>query len=284
MDAAAVVTILAVVLIILALVVFLVGVIVELRKITAGLDVVIGAVGEILRKTEPVNEVVYAINADLGAGTELLEGLLAKEGGSRGRSRPRGVGVSGRGCRDARARGPLRAGQEHRRRLHPGRGAAGAPGPREPARRGRRGRPGAPRRRVFEHRRALALLEPHRPGARGALASRARRRSAAGPRRSSARSREAPTSRRRARRSTWMPATPPMPPWTSPRRPSRAPRTKSRRRTSASAHAPATSGRPSSVPGTRREPRKHRHQLSTSARPASRTRSRCWRRAGRTPG
>jgi hypothetical protein len=81
MDAAAVVTILAVVLIILALVVFLVGVILELRKITAGLDVVIGAVGEILRKTEPVNEVVDAINADLGAGTELLEGLLAKKAG-----------------------------------------------------------------------------------------------------------------------------------------------------------------------------------------------------------
>ena len=81
MDAAAVVTILAIVLIILALVVFLVGVILELRKITAGLDVVIGAVGEILRKTEPVNEVVHAINADLGAGTELLEGLLLKKAG-----------------------------------------------------------------------------------------------------------------------------------------------------------------------------------------------------------
>ena len=48
MDAAAVVTILAIVLILLALVVFLVGVILELRKITAGLDVVIGAVGELL--------------------------------------------------------------------------------------------------------------------------------------------------------------------------------------------------------------------------------------------
>ena len=80
MDAAAVVTILAIVLIILALVVFLVGVILELRKITAGLDRVIGSVVEILRKTEPVNEVVHAINADLGAGTELLEGLLRKRG------------------------------------------------------------------------------------------------------------------------------------------------------------------------------------------------------------
>ena len=54
--------------------------IVELRKITSGLDVVIGAVGEILTKTEPVAGVVKAINADLSAGTELLEGLLAEEG------------------------------------------------------------------------------------------------------------------------------------------------------------------------------------------------------------
>ena len=81
MDAAAVVTIIAVILIVLALVIFLVAVILELRKITAGLDVVIGSVGEILRKTEPVEGVVKAINADLAAGTELLEGLLLKKAG-----------------------------------------------------------------------------------------------------------------------------------------------------------------------------------------------------------
>jgi hypothetical protein len=81
MDPAAAVTILAVVLIVLALVVFLVGVILELRKITTGLDTVIGAVGELLRKTEPVNDTVKAINADLSAGTELLEGLLGKKAG-----------------------------------------------------------------------------------------------------------------------------------------------------------------------------------------------------------
>ena len=55
--------------------------ILELRKITAGLDTVIGSVGEILQKTEPVNPVVDAINADLAAGTELLEGLLVKKAG-----------------------------------------------------------------------------------------------------------------------------------------------------------------------------------------------------------
>jgi hypothetical protein len=81
MEPAAAVTVLAAVLVILALVVYLVAVIVELRKIAAGLDVVIGAVGEIVRKSEPVNGIVTAINEDLSAGTELLEGLLEKKAG-----------------------------------------------------------------------------------------------------------------------------------------------------------------------------------------------------------
>ncbi len=46
MEPAAVVTLIAVVLVILALVVYLVAVILELRKITAGLDAVIDSVGE----------------------------------------------------------------------------------------------------------------------------------------------------------------------------------------------------------------------------------------------
>ncbi len=82
MEPAAVFMLLAVVLIILALVVYLVAVIMELRKITSGLDVVIGAVGEIVTKSEPVNGIVNAINADLSAGTELLEGLLEKKAGT----------------------------------------------------------------------------------------------------------------------------------------------------------------------------------------------------------
>jgi hypothetical protein len=81
MDAAVVFTLAAVVLIILALVVYLLAVIAVLRRITAGLDRVIASVGEILRKTEPVGETVGAINSDLAAGTELLDGLLAKKAG-----------------------------------------------------------------------------------------------------------------------------------------------------------------------------------------------------------
>jgi hypothetical protein len=68
-------------LIVLALVYYLVSTIMALRTITAGLDVVIGHVGEILAKTAPVNEVVADINANLDAGVELLEGLLVKKAG-----------------------------------------------------------------------------------------------------------------------------------------------------------------------------------------------------------
>jgi hypothetical protein len=75
------VLIVIVVLIVLALVYFLVATILELRKITAGLDDVIAGVSEIIEKSAPVNEVVNTINADLDAGVELLEGLLVKKAG-----------------------------------------------------------------------------------------------------------------------------------------------------------------------------------------------------------
>src|SRR5215475_11498767 len=81
MPAAAVVTIVIAVLIILALVIYLVAVIAELRKITAGLDAVIGAVGEVVAKSEPVNGIVEGINEDLAGGADLLEGLLRKKAG-----------------------------------------------------------------------------------------------------------------------------------------------------------------------------------------------------------
>ena len=71
----------AVVLIVLALVYFLVSTILALRQITAGLDTVIAGVGEIVEKSAPVEEVVTAINAQLDAGVELLEGLLVKKAG-----------------------------------------------------------------------------------------------------------------------------------------------------------------------------------------------------------
>ena len=81
MEAAGVITILAVVLIVLALVYYLVSVILALRKITAGLDEAIASVGEIVEKSAPVNDVVTTINQQLDAGVDLLEGLLVKKAG-----------------------------------------------------------------------------------------------------------------------------------------------------------------------------------------------------------
>ena len=81
MEAAGVITILAVVLIVLALVYYLVSVILALRKITAGLDEAIASVGEIVEKSAPVNDVVTTINEQLDAGVDLREGLLVKKAG-----------------------------------------------------------------------------------------------------------------------------------------------------------------------------------------------------------
>lgn len=81
LAAAPAVTVIAVVLVIAVLVVYLLAVIVQLRRITAGLDEVIGAVGEIVEKSAPVNGVVTAINEQLDAGVDLLEGLLVKKAG-----------------------------------------------------------------------------------------------------------------------------------------------------------------------------------------------------------
>lgn len=79
--AAGAVTILAVVLIVLALVFYLVSIIMQLRRITAGLSDVLGGVGEIVDKSEPVNGVVKTINQHLDGGVDLLEGLLVKKAG-----------------------------------------------------------------------------------------------------------------------------------------------------------------------------------------------------------
>jgi hypothetical protein len=81
MPAAGVVTIIAVVVIVAALVFYLVSTIVALRKITVGLDEVIAHVGEIVQKSAPVNGIVAAINEQLDAGVDLLEGLLVKKAG-----------------------------------------------------------------------------------------------------------------------------------------------------------------------------------------------------------
>jgi hypothetical protein len=78
---AAVITIVAIVLIVAAIVVFLLAIIVELKTISNGLDVVIPPVAELVQKTQPVNQLVHQIVSDLGAGTNLLEGLLVKKAG-----------------------------------------------------------------------------------------------------------------------------------------------------------------------------------------------------------
>jgi hypothetical protein len=65
----------AVVLIVLALVYYLLSTIVALRKITAGLDEVIGDVTGIVEKSAPVNGIVNAINEQLDAGVGLVDGL-----------------------------------------------------------------------------------------------------------------------------------------------------------------------------------------------------------------
>ena len=81
MSAVGAVFLVAVLLIVLALVFYLVSTIVALRRITAGLDEVIAGVGEIVEKSAPVNGVVTAINEQLDAGVDLLEGLLVKKAG-----------------------------------------------------------------------------------------------------------------------------------------------------------------------------------------------------------
>ncbi len=74
-------SIVVVAILVLALVFYLVSTILQLRKITSGLDEVIGNVAEILEKTAPVTDVVKNINANLDAGVDLLEGLLVKKAG-----------------------------------------------------------------------------------------------------------------------------------------------------------------------------------------------------------
>jgi hypothetical protein len=79
--AAGVVMVIAVLLIVLALVYFLVSTILQLRKIVAGLDEVIVGVSGIIEKSAPVNDVVNAINEQLDAGVDVLEGLLVQKAG-----------------------------------------------------------------------------------------------------------------------------------------------------------------------------------------------------------
>jgi hypothetical protein len=78
---AGVVTIVLAALVVVALVYYLVATILQLQKITTGLDRVIASVAEIVQKSAPVNDVVNDINGQLDAGVDLLEGLLVKKAG-----------------------------------------------------------------------------------------------------------------------------------------------------------------------------------------------------------
>ena len=81
MELPVAIIILFVTLIVLTLAVYLLATIVELLKINAGLDEVLGKVGEIATKTAPVNGVLDAVNTTLLAGRNLLEGLFFQKAG-----------------------------------------------------------------------------------------------------------------------------------------------------------------------------------------------------------
>ena len=81
MSLALAVMIVLIIAIIAALAIFLIATIVELIKINRGLATVIGSVGEIVAKTAPVNGVLDAINSNLVAGRDVLEGLFLKKAG-----------------------------------------------------------------------------------------------------------------------------------------------------------------------------------------------------------
>ena len=120
--AVGVVTIIGVLLIVVALVFYLVSVILQLRKITGGLDEVITHVGGIVEKSAPVNDIVANINENLDAAVAALEGLLVKKAGMTdavGLVDGLYPGAAAAGFRDfpGERRGH---GAAHRRGLHPG--------------------------------------------------------------------------------------------------------------------------------------------------------------------
>ena len=86
--AVGVVTILAVLLIVAALVWYLVSVILELQRITNGLDEVIAHVGEIVQKSAPVNDVVDGHQRATRRGRRPARGPAREEGRPDGRCRP----------------------------------------------------------------------------------------------------------------------------------------------------------------------------------------------------
>lgn len=81
MELPVAIILLFIVVIVAMLALYLIATIVELVKINAGLDQVLGKVGEIATKTAPVNGVLDAVNNTLVAGRNLLEGLFYQKAG-----------------------------------------------------------------------------------------------------------------------------------------------------------------------------------------------------------
>ena len=174
MSAVGAVFLVAVLLIVLALVYFLVSTILALRKINAGLDTVIAGVGEIVEKSAPVNEVVTAINGQLDAGVELLEGLLVKKAGmtdAMGLVEGLYPGSAAAGLRAFPESGDVDA-AAHRRGLHEGHADAGAARAGGADRGAEPGRRRAAQRRGRQPRGAAAVPErpPPAPGEAARLA------------------------------------------------------------------------------------------------------------------
>jgi hypothetical protein len=82
------VTIVGVVVAVAAIAYYLLAVASALRRIGAGLDQLIGAVGQIPAATEPLEPVLGQINHDLGAARGVLEGLLRAKLGPAATARP----------------------------------------------------------------------------------------------------------------------------------------------------------------------------------------------------
>ncbi|MGI8623694.1 MAG: hypothetical protein ACR2NB_09470 [Solirubrobacteraceae bacterium] len=84
MPAAAIVTILAAVVVVVVLAVFLLAVARVLGDVGRQLEAVIGAVGTIAEKTEPVDSAVRSINRDLESASDALGVLLERKVGVTG--------------------------------------------------------------------------------------------------------------------------------------------------------------------------------------------------------
>ena len=93
MPAAAVVTIIIVVLAVLVIARALIAIALALSRVNATLGTVISSVDQIPGKTQPVPGIVEGINRDLGDSANSLEGLLQSKGAApASASRGRGIG------------------------------------------------------------------------------------------------------------------------------------------------------------------------------------------------